>query len=314
MNETITRRTFLGKLIASTFLFVGVGRKKTAWSAAGSDTGSLRLVYYTDIHARTEWETPAAMMRAADAINAQNSDIVLNGGDLIADGFQSSATSVEPRWDAYMKMHRAIDSDVYPAIGNHDLVAAVPEDGSVPAENPRSVYLQHMGLDQTYFSFNAVGYHFIILDSIHLTDDKYLYHGTIWPEQLEWLKRDLASVSKATPIVLVTHMPLLTSFFTAAYGSTFAAPPNRVVVNNRDVLKLIEAYNIILVLQGHMHVKEMIRWKNATFITGGAVCGKWWRGSWYGTPEGFNLITLTGNRIDWEYLGYGWSARRPVNK
>jgi 3',5'-cyclic AMP phosphodiesterase CpdA len=314
MMDAITRRHFLGKMIAGVALFAGCSSKKTMWPAVGSDKGSVRLVFYTDVHARTEWETPMAMSRAVDAINGQKADMVIAGGDLITDGFQSSVAKVRPRWNAYMKMHQAIALDVYPVIGNHDLVAAVPEDGAAPAEHPRSIYLGHMGLERTYFSFNAVGYHFIILDGVHVTGDKYKYHGVIWPEQLEWLRRDLSSIPRGTPIVLVSHIPLLSAFFSASSGATYAAKPNRVIVNNREVFKAIGNHNLILVLQGHLHVKEMIRWQNTTFITGGAICGKWWRGDWYGTAAGFNIITLTGNHVAWEYIDYEWEARRPPNK
>ncbi len=60
-----------------------------------------------------------------------------------------------------MRMHRAIKTDLYPTIGNSDLVAAIPEDGSPPALDPRADYLSHMGLDRTYYSFNAAGYHLL---------------------------------------------------------------------------------------------------------------------------------------------------------
>ena len=314
MMDGITRRNFLGKMITGFALFAGCSLKKTKWPALGSDKGSVRLVFYTDVHARTEWETPVAMSRAVDAINGQKADLVIAGGDLITDGFQSSVTKVTPRWNAYMNMHQGIGSDVYPAIGNHDLVAAIPEDGTSAAENPRAIYLGHMGLDRTYFSFDAVGYHFIILDAIHVTGDEYKYQGIIWPEQLEWLKRDLSSIPQGTPVVLVSHIPLLSTFFSASHGATYAAMPNRVIVNNRDIFKAIENHNVILVLQGHLHIEEMIRWQNTTFITGGAICGKWWRGYWYGTPEGFGIITLTATHVAWEYIDYGWEARRPTNK
>lgn len=314
MKNSITRRKFLGRLMAAMGLLAGGGAILSGRSIRGSDRGAVRLVFYTDVHTRTEWDTPLAMARAAEAINAQNPDLVLAGGDLITDGFQSRALEAAPRWAAYMRMHQAIQGDVYPALGNHDLVAARPSDGTPAAQNPRSIFLAHMGLDRTYYSFNAVGYHFIILDSIQITGDEYEYHGIIGPEQLEWLKRDLSTVTQKTPLVLVTHLPLLTSFFNASQGATFAARPNRVVVNNRDVLEAIGNHNVILVLQGHLHVKEMIRWQNTTFITGGAICGKWWRGPWYGTQEGFNVITLTANQVDWQYIDYGWEARRPVNQ
>jgi 3',5'-cyclic AMP phosphodiesterase CpdA len=314
MTNSITRRNFLGTLIGGLALLAGGCSKKMVWPARGSDKGSVRLTFYTDVHARTEWDTPDAMALASDAINAQKADLVIAGGDLITDGFQSSAAQAVPRWDAYMKMHRAIKADVFPAMGNHDLVAANPTDGTPAADNPRAVYMDWMGLEQTYYSFSAVGYHFIILDSIHISRDEYQYQGIIRPHQLEWLKQDLSSVPRETPIVLVTHIPLLSSFFSASKGATYAARPNRVVVNNREVLKTVENHNLILVLQGHLHVNEMIRWQNTAFVTGGAVCGKWWRGVWYGTEEGFYDITLTGNQVACSYIDYGWEARRPPKK
>jgi 3',5'-cyclic AMP phosphodiesterase CpdA len=313
MTSSITRRNFLGNLIGGLGLLAGGCSNKILWPARGSDKGSVRLVFYTDVHARTEWGTPNAMALAADAINLKNADLVIAGGDLITDGFQSSAARVAPRWNAYMKMHRAIKADVFPAIGNHDLVAANPEDGTPAADNPRAIFMDRLGLQQTYYSFTAVGYHFIILDSIHVSRDEYQYQGIIGMEQIEWLKQDLSTVPQETPIVLATHMPLLSSFYSASRGATFAAKPNRVVVNNREALKAFKNHNLVLVLQGHLHVDEMIRWQNTTFITGGAVCGKWWRGVWYGTEEGFYDVLLTGNRIECCYVDYGWEAKRPAN-
>jgi 3',5'-cyclic AMP phosphodiesterase CpdA len=310
MNE-LSRRIFL-KTMAAGFALCATGcSQKIAWPIRGSEKGRLRLAFFTDAHARTEWNTPDALSLAAESIGRSGVDLVLSGGDLITDGFQSSAQTIEPRWDSYMKMHRAIKAEHYPALGNHDLVAALPEDGTLPAKNPRSIFLSKLGLEQTYYSFDAMGYHFIILDSVLVTVDEYKYHGIIWPEERDWLKRDLANVDLTTPIVVVTHIPLLTSFFGATQGATFAAKKNRVVINNHEILTMFENHNLVLVLQGHLHIKEMLMWRDTAFITGGAVCGKWWRGPWFGTEEGYNIITLTGNRVHWEYIDYGWDAMRP---
>jgi len=67
--------------------------------------------------------------------------------------------------------------------------------------------------------------------------------------------------------------------------------------------------NRILVLQGHLHVSELLHWRGATFITGGAVCANWWRGPYFGTEEGFNAINLRRDRVEREYIDYGWQAR-----
>ena len=112
------------------------GISRAVCATTGSQQGSLKLVFYSDVHARTEWDTPKALATAADAINAQKTDLVIGGGDLITDGFQASAASVAPRWDVYMTMHNAIKGELHTVIGNHDLVAAIPEDGTEPAKTP----------------------------------------------------------------------------------------------------------------------------------------------------------------------------------
>ena len=313
MAALCDRRSMLRYLLAGGAVAATPGLSRRVWASEGANRGTLRLVFYSDVHARTEWDTPDALAAAADAMNAQNADLVIGCGDLITDGFQSSAATVAPRWDTYMKMHNSLNGEVHAAIGNHDLVAAMPEDGSEPSDDPRSVFRQRLGVSRTYYSFDALGYHVVLLDSIHVLGNKLKYQGLIDPEQMEWLREDLSKISKARPIIAALHIPLLTGFFQATKGATAAAPADRVVVNNIDVLDLFKEHNLVLVLQGHLHVTEMLRWQNTTFITGGALSGRWWRGSWHGTPEGFNLVTLRGDRIEWEYLTYGWQARRPRN-
>ena len=275
---------------------------------------SLRFVFMTDIHARTEWDTPVALEKAATAINEQKPDLVIAGGDLITDGFQSSAATVEPRWEAYLAMQKSIQAPVRAAIGNHDLVAAIPEDGTPAATDPRGIFREKLDLEETYRSFDTNGYHFILLDSIRVIGGNLKYEGRIGPEQLEWLKADLAAVDPKTPIVLVTHLPFLTTFFMDTEGAIANAPKNRVIVNGPETLHLFEDHNLILVLQGHLHINELMRTRGITFITGGAISGKWWRGEWRGTKEGFGVVTLRGNQVDWEYKDYGWTARRPANE
>ena len=284
---------------------------RSSWAAPGAAGEAFRIVFYTDVHARVEWETPRALAMAAAAINANRPELVVAGGDLITDGFQSSAATVEPRWQAYLEMHRTLRPRVEPVLGNHDLVAAIPEDGSPPSADPRREFRRVFALDRTYRMVDAGGYRLLLLDSISVVGDDDKYHGRIEPDQLRWLAAELETIDRSTPIVLATHLPLLTGFYQATEGATAAAPANRVVVNNREVLELFQDHNLLLVLQGHLHVAEMLRWRGTTFITGGALCGKWWRGAWHGTGEGYGVLTLRPDRVDWEYHGYGWKAVRP---
>jgi len=303
-----TRRDVLQLLAAG---FAGSLPARAVWPMVDGPRDSLRFAFFTDVHARTEWQTPEAMAMAADAMNAQSPDLVIAGGDLITDGFQSAATTVAPRWDAYLEMHRGIRGRVEPVLGNHDLVAAIPEDGSEPAPDPRSEFRRRLGVDRTYRSFDAAGVRFLLLDSVEITGGELKYEGRIGDTQRAWIRDVLSGTDTDVPTVICTHLPMLTSFFQATEGATAAAPANRVVTDARETLELFGEHRLALVLQGHLHVDEMLRWRDTTFITGGAVCGKWWRGSWHGTGEGFGLVTLRRDRVEWEYIRYGWTARRP---
>jgi len=293
-------------------MLTGMALVPALWGASPEQaTQHLRLVFFSDVHARAEWDTTQALDKAAAAINAQQPDVIIGGGDYITEGFQSPAAKVEPRWQAYLHMHGGLLAPVHPVIGSHDLVAARPEDGSPPAADPRAVFREKLGVSQTYGSFDAGGYHFVLLDSILVTNDGFKYHGWIGEEQMAWLQADLRRVPVDRPIVLASHFPLRSAFFSPDGAATVDGPPNRMLTNSRAVLALFARHKLLLVLQGHLHVQEHFVWQGITFLTGGAVCGQWWRGPYRGTPEGFWVIDLRGERMDARYLGYGWTARRP---
>ena len=311
MTALSKQRSVFKYLLAALAVAVASCNTQAVLAEKGPVERELSLVFFSDVHARTEWGTPEAMARAAAAINVQQPDLIIAGGDLITDGFQSSAAFVESRWDAYMTMHNALEAPVRPVMGNHDLVAAHPEDGTQPSADPRGVFRERMGVDRTYYSFDMNGYHFIVLDSVQVGGFKMKYQGMVGVEQLKWVADDLSRLSADQPIIVALHLPLLTSFYQATEGATIAAPAGRVVVNNRDVLDLFKGHNLLLVLQGHLHASESIYRNGTTFITTGAISGQWWRGPWKGSEEGFTVVTLKGNEIDWEYIPYDWEARRP---
>ncbi len=269
---------------------------------------SLRLVFYTDVHAMPARGAADAVLIAAEAINQSRPDLIIGGGDYIDGGFNAGSVSMTRHWNIYMRMHRAMHADIYPAIGNHDLVGVQPKDGSPPNIEPRSDYLQRMGLSRTWYSFDEAGYHFIMLDSMSIVGGDVGYEGHLNTEQMAWLKEDLSGIGFDTPIVVTLHMPLLTNVYSATKGNMEGVPVNRAMIDNVEILELFNQHNLILVLQGHLHVAEVIRWRNTTFITGGAICGSWWRGPRFGTEEGYYVIELDGDKVNWQYVDYGWNA------
>jgi len=274
----------------------------------------LKIVFFSDTHARTEWETPKALSQAADAIHAQQADMVFCGGDMITEGFRCSESMALPRWAAYREMRRAIHPKPIEIIGNHDLVGIQPEDGSPPVDDPRAQVRSQLKLPQTYRSFDQHGYHFILLDSIAVTSEAFGYRGYIGPGQMYWLRRDLSLVSTSTPIVVVTHIPLLTDPSQLAIGSDRPPPSNLYITNNREVLAAFEGHHLLAVLQGHLHINQILQHDRTAFITGGSISGGWWRGSWKGTPPGFGVLQLYPDHVEWTYHPLDWTPRRPADE
>lgn len=264
----------------------------------------LRVVFYTDVHASPDGDTPRALAMAAAAINAAEPDLVIGGGDFVTGGFTASAPTMAPRWDAYMAMRDALVAPHYPVLGNHDLVAAVPDDGSSPAADPRRVFRERFRVAHTAYAFDVAGRHFVVLDSVDVVGGELGYRGWVNDAQLAWLGEDLARVAPTTPIVVATHLPLVTEFF----AGELVAPANRVIVNADAVLARFAWHRLVLVLQGHLHVHEEILRGGTVFLTGGAIAGGWWRGPWRGTAEGFAVVTLAADRVDCRYVSYGWRA------
>ena len=305
-----SRRQFLHTAgLAWAWSFFGLPTT-ASWAAKGAATESLRLVFFTDVHAHTDWETPKALARASKAINAEHPELVIGGGDLIYDGFEVSVATADPQWNAYMEMHRAIRAPVEAILGNHDLVAVRPADGTEASADPRRVFREKLGIERTWRVIDAGGYRIFLLDSVEISDDDLMYHGGISSKQLAWLSDELGRTDTDTPVVVATHIPLLSAMHQAIDGATSTVTAKRLVVNNREVLEHFANHNLLLVLQGHLHAEEMLRWQGTTFITSGAICGNKWRGPRYGTPEGFGVLTLRPDRVEWDYKTYGWTAKR----
>lgn len=258
----------------------------TALPARGPET---RIVFFTDVHARPGGDVPNRLLQAARAINEADPDLVIGGGDLVAGAFMQDEASAAPGWDAYLAFQDTIDAPVHTALGNHDLAGG--------ADDPRAFFRRRLGVDATYGSTDVAGLHLVLLDSVSVVDGVH-YEGRVDAEQLAWLERDLAALPADQPIVLALHLPLRTGHFEGP------APADRAVVNADEVLARFRGRRLVLVLQGHLHVHEHIRDGDTTFLTGGAVSGGWWKGSFEGTPPGFYVVELRGGRVDARYQPY----------
>jgi 3',5'-cyclic-AMP phosphodiesterase len=235
-------------------------------------------------------------------------DFAIQGGDHVFDALGVPKQRALALFDLYDKTEQDLGLKVYHTIGNHDVLGIYPASGIAPTDPQYGKKLYEDRFGKRFYSFDHKGHHFIVLDSIGITDDR-AYEGRVDAEQLQWLAADLAALPKATPIIVSVHIPLVSAF--ASYipeDASISKHHSLTVANANEVLALFEGHNIIGVLQGHTHINENVEYKGINYITSGAICGNWWKGVRMGTPEGFTVVNVANGRMTTRYETYGFKA------
>jgi 3',5'-cyclic-AMP phosphodiesterase len=272
-----------------------------------SSSPGFSFAFLTDIHLEPERHAIQGFQMAIDEVNKRNPDFVLTGGDLVFDALSVSESRADSLFNLYIESIRSFKPQFYNTIGNHDLFGVYRESGITPDNKFYGTKMYEAKLGKKYYSFEHKGWKFFVLRSAQITRERQ-YTGAIDSVQLVWLREELASTDKSMPLAIVTHIPFITSISQIKDGSMAANQDGLVVRNSKQVLDLFKEYNLKLVLQGHLHLVEDIYVRGIHFITGGAVCGKWWQGPLDGMNEGFMLLTLSSDKISWNYVEYGWKA------
>ena len=301
---SMNRRRFLSLAAASG----AAAAVPSVLNATVAPNDGFSFLFVTDTHLQPELHGVQGCDMAFKKAATLHADFAIQGGDHIFDGLAVPSARSKELYRLYDETQQKLGLKTYHAIGNHDLLGLNPVSGmnSGDAGYGKAYFEQHIG--PLYQSFDHKGVHFIVLDSIGITPQRG-YYGFVDEAQQAWLKADLAKLSKAQPIIVVTHMPLATAF--SLYTAPLSTPStyNTLSVGNAfQVIPLFGGYNVLVVLQGHTHVNERVEWNGLTFQTGGAVCGNWWKGVRMGTPEGFTVCTVRDGKLTTRYETYGFKA------
>jgi 3',5'-cyclic AMP phosphodiesterase CpdA len=103
---------------------------------------------------------------------------------------------------------------------------------------------------ETHYSFDHRGVHFVALDNVSLA------RPNVGPEQLAWLKKDLARFPTTAPIVVFTHRPL---FDLRPDWEWFTG-------DGDEVMNALAPYENVTVLYGHIHREHTHTEGHATHI------------------------------------------------
>jgi 3',5'-cyclic AMP phosphodiesterase CpdA len=287
----------------------------SAWPSSASvnitSRNAFSFAFITDCHIQPELNAAIGCRDCFKQISKQPFDFVIQGGDHVFDALEVDRNRAMRLMDLYVETEQVIGLKVHQVLGNHDCFGVFPKSGVDPSapDYGKQFYIERFG--PTYYAFDHKGVHFVVLDSIGITSDR-SYEGRVDAAQLDWLRRDLASLPIGAPIIVISHIPLVTALSCYEPLDWTLTPHNWTnVVNARDVLALLQGHKVLGVLQGHSHVAERVLLNGVPFITGGAVSGNWWQGSFLGTPEGYLQVDVDGDELRTRYVTYGFHSVDP---
>ncbi|MCC6243420.1 MAG: calcineurin-like phosphoesterase C-terminal domain-containing protein [Gemmatimonadaceae bacterium] len=211
-------------------------------------------------------------------------------GDIMFDDL-----SLYPEWERAVQR---MGVPFYQVIGNHDLDFA-----SRTAEGASATYRRHFG--PTAYSFDVGLIHYVVLDNVFWHGDGYI--GYIDATQLAWMTADLATLERGSTVVVLQHIPALSSYDARASNARKPSAGNS-TMNRQALYRLLEPYRAFIV-SGHQHELEHVHEGGPTHVVSGAVCGAWWSGPICndGTPNGYLVLNGDDSSVTWRYQSTGFA-------
>ena len=209
--------------------------------------GDLSFVQISDSH--MGFNKPAnpdvagTLKAAVDKINALTlpPEFMLHTGDI-------SHLSKAEEFDAVEQILKsAKPKDIFYVPGEHDVL----NDEGAQFRQRFSKGSNGAG----WYSFEKKGVHFIGL--VNVMNLKSGGMGNLGAEQLEWMEKDVKSLSKSMPIVVFAHIPLWSVYPEWGWGTEDSA----------QALGYLKKFGSVTVLNGHIHQTMQKVEGNVTFHT-----------------------------------------------
>jgi hypothetical protein len=248
----------------------------------------LRIAHITDVHIRPEENAPERFVKCLNEVKKHKVEFFLNGGDTIyaADYGNITRDRVNEQWKVWKDTTKEIsDFEIHSCLGNHDMWWAAPD--KKDSMYGKDYVVKQLGIPNRYYSFDKKGWHFVILDSNN-------GGGELDPEQRVWLEKDLKSIPAGTPVLFLSHFPIL-GVCTHVDGG-----------NHKDAKYISDLFykhkdKKICCFSGHIHLLDHAVYNNVQYFCNGAMSGFWWeqgdkdsvgKGFYKQTPPGYAIVDL----------------------
>ena len=250
----------------------------------------LRAAHLTDIHVGPENHASEGLVTVLRHAQAQldKPELLLFGGDCIGDALWTPKAQVMTQWEIWRKaIAEEVKTPAGYCIGNHDIFGWNQHDDPQLPHDPifgKAYAMECLGLKERYYSFDRAGWHFVVLDSMERNRaGEQGYIARLDDEQFAWLERDLAATSVATPVCVLSHIPILgaAAFLDGdnATTGTWVVPGAWMHIDARRLKDLFHKHpNVKVCLSGHLHMEDDLTYLGVRYLCNGAVCGGWWKG------------------------------------
>ncbi|MFZ4574951.1 MAG: metallophosphoesterase family protein [Phycisphaerales bacterium] len=297
--------------------------QRRAVAAAGGAAGRvLRVAHITDVHVQPELRAGEGFSQCLTQIGGlsgeEKPDVVFNTGDAIMDSMDQDEARTKLQWELWQKCLK--DGPGLPiehCIGNHDIWGvnkAKSKTKGDEAKYGKKWACEVFGLERPYRRFDRAGWSFLVLDSVMPKEGS--YEGRLDPEQMDWFKGELKAIPATTPIMVLSHIPILTvtPFGDESKNSdkSWSIPISRMMADWVEFRNLFRKHkNVKCCISGHLHQLDLIEFEGVTYMCNGAVSGAWWKGKRNETDCGFALLDLYADgRVERRYVETGWKPAK----
>ena len=316
MDKT-KRREFMAATLGGMAAAGGVAHAAAAKAENEGERRVLRFAHFTDIHIGSEGNTLglAAGLRHMQALG-DRPEMLINGGDIVWDAMGATEERANEQYALVEKvLKKECHIPIKHCLGNHDVWGHYKKDSKTTGNERlwgKKLPMAVLGMDKRYYSFDHGNWHFLVLDSVYLTEG--YYKGGLDEEQFEWLEKELAA-AKDKHVVVVSHIPIFSAaacFFNhnAEENGYWEVQGRLMHLDARRLTNLFAKHpNVKLCISGHLHMVDRVEYKGTTYICAGAVSGNYWKGSHHGFSEGYGVFDLFADgTFEHEYTSYGWKA------
>ncbi len=244
-DNPITRRGFIQATTATT---LALTLPHTSTAALRSLDKPVKIGVIADLHHDVMHDGLERVQAFVKQMQSVQPDALLQLGDFAYPNAKNS--------DVIKLFNQAHEQTLH-VIGNHD----------TDSGHTKQQCLDVWGMPKRYYTQTIEGLQLLVLDGNDSGSPTHKggYVSYVGKEQIEWLKDQLSTL--AGPIMVVCHQPLAGAW----------------AVNNADEIQTIlstAADKIILVINGHSHIDDVLRVNNVTYMHVNSASYQWVGGTY----------------------------------